>query len=68
MNTKLLEHLNSLKGQEGFIYNNYCMCSGSERSKNEYQILHILKFFNVVYLFKNIKITSFFILIFIIQL
>ena len=33
MNTKLLEHLNSLKGQEGFIYNNYCMCSGSERSK-----------------------------------
>ena len=33
MNTKLLEHLNSLKGQEGFIYNNYCMGSGSERSK-----------------------------------
>ena len=32
MNTKLLEHLNSLKGQEGFIYNNYCMGSGSERN------------------------------------
>lgn len=32
MNTKLLEHLNSLKGQEGFIYNNYCIGSGSERN------------------------------------
>ena len=32
MNRKLLEHLNSLKGQEGFIYNNYCMGSGSERN------------------------------------
>ena len=32
MNTKLLEHLNSLKGQEGFIYNNYCMGSESERN------------------------------------
>ena len=32
MNTKLLEHLNSLKGQEGFIYNNYCMGSGGERN------------------------------------
>ena len=32
MNTKLLEHLNSFKGEEGFIYNNYCMGSGSERN------------------------------------
>lgn len=32
MNTKLLEHLNSLKGQEGSIYNNYCMGSGSKRN------------------------------------
>lgn len=32
MNTKLLEHLNSLRGQEGFIYNNYCIGSGSERN------------------------------------
>lgn len=28
----LLEYFNSLKGQEGFVYNNYCLGSGSERN------------------------------------
>ena len=28
----MLEYLNSLEGKEGFIYNNYCMGSGSERN------------------------------------
>ncbi|KXA25767.1 modification methylase [Fusobacterium nucleatum YWH7199] len=32
MNIELIEHLNSLEGKEGFIYNNYCMGSGSERN------------------------------------
>ena len=32
INIELLEHLNSLEGKEGFIYNNYCMGSGSERN------------------------------------
>jgi len=32
MNIGLIEHLNSLEGKEGFIYNNYCMGSGSERN------------------------------------
>ena len=32
INIELIEHLNSLEGKEGFIYNNYCMGSGSERN------------------------------------
>lgn len=28
----LLEYFNSLQGQEGFVYNNYCLGSGSERN------------------------------------
>ena len=32
INIELLEHLNSIEGKEGFIYNNYCIGSGSERN------------------------------------
>ena len=32
INIELIEHLNLLEGKEGFIYNNYCMGSGSERN------------------------------------
>ena len=32
INIELLEHLNSIEGKEGFIYNNYCTGSGSERN------------------------------------
>ena len=32
INIELLKHLNLLEGKEGFIYNNYCMGSGSERN------------------------------------
>ena len=31
LEVKILEHLNTLKGTEGFIYNNYCAGSGSGR-------------------------------------
>ena len=27
-----MEHLNQIEGKEGFIYNNYCIGSGSERN------------------------------------
>ena len=32
INIGLLEYLNSLEGKEGFIYNNYCIGSGSQRN------------------------------------
>ncbi|OOO00629.1 MAG: modification methylase [Epulopiscium sp. Nele67-Bin004] len=32
LSKKFLEHLNNLRGVEGFIYNNYCVGSGSERN------------------------------------